>query len=244
MYRIQIGDVEAKPMPDKLFDFESDFGARYDHVVQTTIFGYDSLFPMILALLTTRLAETAQVLVVGSGTGAELAAFGSHMPHWSFTGVDPSEQMVQQAQAKLERLGLSSRVRLHTGYTDSLPADDRYDAATLVLVLHFMPDNGAKLAVLKHIAARLKSGASFALVDHHGDPQSAEFQHLLAGWRNFQVLRGMPPDDAEALLMQALNTHHFISEARTLALLDEAGFHNVERFFSAFLTGGWLAQRR
>jgi tRNA (cmo5U34)-methyltransferase len=231
-------------MPDTPFDFDSEFGARYDKLVQATIFGYDSLFPMILALLTTNLNETARVLVVGSGTGAELAAFGSRMPRWTFTGVDPSEQMISLCRMKLARLGLSDRVQLHTGYTDSLPADDRYDAATLVLVMHFVADNGAKLALLKNIAARLKPGGSFALVDHYGDPQSVQFQHLLAGWRNFQVLRGVAPADAESLLTQALNTHHFISEARTCALLDEAGFYNVERFFNAFLTGGWLAQKR
>ncbi len=42
----------------------------------------------------------------------------------------------------------------------------------------------------------------------------------------------------------AVKTHHFITEARTLALLAEAGFGDVERFFTAFLTAGWLARKR
>jgi tRNA (cmo5U34)-methyltransferase len=230
-------------MNDSLFDFDADFGARFDDMARRTIFGYELLFTMVLALLQTRLSETARVLVVGSGTGAELLAFGRQMPGWTLTGVDPSEQMIRLAQAKVEQAGLVGRVHLHTGTAESLPADGPYDAATSILVMHLIADNGPKLALLRSIADRLEPGASFVLVDHHGDPQSAEFRHLLAAWRNYQVLMGIPPQQAETILAQAVNTHHFIPESRTLALLREAGFGNVERFFTGFLTAGWLAQR-
>jgi tRNA (cmo5U34)-methyltransferase len=230
-------------MAERAFDFESDFGARYDRLVRTTIFGYESLFRMVLALVQTRLSVTARVLIVGSGTGAELITFGNLMPGWKLTGVDPSAQMIGLCQQKLNQEALSDRVQLHCGYAADLPAEQQYDAATLVLVMHFIPDDGAKLALLRSIADRLRPGASFVLIDHHGDPQSAEFRHLLSAWQNYQVLMGMPAAAAESLLAEAVRTHHFITEARTRELLAEAGFGNTERFFTAFLTAGWLAQR-
>lgn len=230
-------------MSDTLFDFDSDFGTRYDDFVRRTIFGYEALFPMVLALLQTRLGEAAQVLVVGSGTGAELLTFGRRMPGWTFTGVDPSEQMIRMSRANIEQAGIAGRVRLHAGTVQGLPAGEKYDAATSILVMHLLADNGAKLDFLQSIADRLKPGASLVLVDHHGDPQSAEFRDLLAGWQNYQVLMGLPSQQADTVLAQAKQTQHFISESRTLALLGQAQFGNVERFFTGFLTAGWLARK-
>ncbi len=231
-------------MSGQLFDFNSDFGDRYDRMVSRTVFGYESLFPMVLALFQTRLGDTARVLVVGSGTGAELLAFGRHMPRWLLTGIDPSAQMNSIAQAKIEVAGLPGRVQLHTGTVEALPAGESYDAATLILVLHFVADPGPKLELLRAIAGWLRPGGSFVLVDHHGDPRSAQFRHLLAAWQNYQVLMGIPSQQAEHLLAEAVKTRHFISEERTLELLDQAGFAGVERFFTAFLTAGWLAHKR
>ncbi len=231
-------------MAGQPFNFDAEFGARYDQFVRTTIFGYDSLFKMILALFQTRLGAEARVLDVGCGTGSAMLAWGQAMPGWTFTGVDPSAQMLQQCRAKLEQAGLSDRVELRHGYAGDLPAGEQYDAAAMVLVMHFIPDNGAKLALLHAIGQRLKPGGSLVLIDHHGDTGSATFQHLMSAWINYDILMGLPPDRARTIPVEASTSHHFITEARTLQLLSQAGFEEVERFYGAFVTGGWLARKR
>ena len=230
-------------MTNQLFNFDAEFGARYDAFVRQAIFGYEQLFPMILAFLTPGLGEKANLLVVGSGTGMELATFGSRMPAWTFTGVDPSEQMIRLARAKLESLNLSERVRLHQGTLDSLGEGETFDGATLILALHFVPDNGAKRALLQGIAKRLKPGAKLVLVDMGGDPQSERTRFLQGCWKNFMLQRGMTSEAVDALFKQAAETQHFISEARLRELLAEAGFVNAEKFYQAFLNNGWTAQR-
>jgi tRNA (cmo5U34)-methyltransferase len=227
----------------RYFDFDSDYGLRYDDFVRRSIVGYEALHTMVLALLQSRLGDIAQLLVVGSGTGAELLTLGSAMPDWAFTGVDPSEQMTRLAGEKVETAGLAGRVRLHTGTTASLPADEMYDAATLILVMHFVADQGPKLDLLRSISQRLRPGACYVHVDLHGDTQSAGFRQLMAAWKNFQLLMGVSAEQAEVVQRAAIESHHFISEQRTLALLGEAGFGNVERFFQGFVTAGWIAQK-
>ena len=230
-------------MSDQLFNFDADFGARYDKFVRQAIFAYEPLFTMFLAMLERCLGETANLLVVGSGTGMELVTFARRMPQWTLTGVDPSEQMIRLAQSKLEVEHLSERVRLRRGTIDTLSMDEMYDAATLILVLHFLPDDGAKLALLQNILGRLKPGGSLILLDLGAKSSTASDSTLLAGWKNFQILMGMEPGLVESVYQQASETQHFISEARLQELLAEAGFIHIERFYQAFLHTGWFAQR-
>ena len=230
-------------MTNQLFNFDAEFGARYDAFVRQAIFGYEQLFPMILAFLTPGLGEKANLLVIGSGTGMELATFGSRMPAWTFTGVDPSEQMIRLARAKLESLNLSARVKLLHGTVDGLAKDETFDGATLNLVLHFVPDNGAKRSLLQGIARRLKPGARLVLVDMGGDPQSEGYRITQGCWKNFMLQRGMTSAGVDALFKQAAETQHFIPESRLLELLAETGFVHVEKIYQAFLNTGWVAQK-
>ena len=230
-------------MSEKPFDIEGGFGESYDTLIRKVVFGYDSIFLMALGLLDLYLGEQAHILIAGSGTGAELTTFGRRRRHWRFTGVDPSAEMVQIARIKVTEQGMRERVALHQGYVAGLPRDERFDAATLMLVLQFVADDGQKLALLKSIGERLTPGAPFVLVDLHGDPTSDSFQSLLAAWKNYQTLMGIRREVADGLFEDAVHTQHFISEARTLELLAEAGFRDVTRFYTAFLHGGWIARR-
>lgn len=230
-------------MSNPSFNFNSDFSARYDSQIRMAMFGYEQLFPLMLAMLAPDLAEKANILVVGCGTGMELLTFGRRMPGWTLTGVDPAEQMIEIARAKLERENLDSRVLLHQGTLESLPGSALYDAATLVLVLHFLPDDGSKLALLKDIAARLKPGGRLLLIDLGGDAQAASFAPLVETWKNFQEEMGMPHEHVVMATTAALKTQYFIAEARISALLEEAGFVQVERFYHALLNSGFSARK-
>jgi tRNA (cmo5U34)-methyltransferase len=229
-------------MPYEAFNFETDFAKYYDNLARKAFFGYEALFSMMLALLTTSLPDTANVLVVGSGSGAELMAFGSRMPKWKLTGVEPSEQMIRLSQSKLESQNLAERVKLFHGYIGDLPEHEKFDAATLSLVLHFVPDNGSKRLLLQNIANRLKPEAGFVLVDLGGDPESEEFHHLMAGWKNYMVEMGLASEAVESLTRQASKSQFFVHESRIRELLKETGFKDVERFYSAFLASGWIAR--
>lgn len=230
-------------MTNQVFNFNADFAMGYDGHIRKAMFAYEQWFALMLAMLTPDLGENANVLVVGCGTGMELVSFGSAMPGWRLTGVDPAERMIQITQAKLERENLSNRVRLHQGTLDSLPASELYDVATLVLVLHFLPDDGSKLNLLKDIQARLKPGGRLVLMDLGGDLQAASFQALLETWKNFQVQMGMPRERVETSVQAALETQHFIAEARVRELLAEVGFVQVERFYQALLNSGFSARK-
>jgi len=164
-------------------------------------------------------------------------------PDWQITGIDPSAPMLAVAQRKVTAADLTDRVTLLPGSVSDLPDDARFDAATFLLVLHFLPDDGAKLAMLQAIAARLRPGAPLILTDQHADLSSPEDSRLYRAWRARQIARGMPAEAANAMFAGLPQVIHFIPESRLRALLTEAGFTTIQPIFRALVIGAWLAHR-
>jgi tRNA (cmo5U34)-methyltransferase len=76
------------------FDNNSPITAdEYDRTAQLALPGYEAMHTMVLACLQAYLPESADLLVVGSGTGMELTRLGKACPEWHFLGIDPSEKM-------------------------------------------------------------------------------------------------------------------------------------------------------
>ncbi|PSB26525.1 class I SAM-dependent methyltransferase [Chlorogloea sp. CCALA 695] len=230
-------------MTNQLFDFDAHSAlpaTEYDTAARQSIPGYDALFSMVAALFQHHLTDDAHILIVGAGGGNELQTLGNVHSHWRFTGVDPSEKMLAVAQSKVERLGISERVTLHKGVIDDLPLQP-FDAATSLLVMHFLPDDSSKQNYLQAIASRLKPGSPFLLVDLQGDKQSDSFKLLVEGWQTRAKMAGMEPQLLTELVNGTLQHLHCIPESRTLELLQQSGFKNVIRFYTAFVFSGWLA---
>lgn len=223
------------------FDFDFPYGSAYEATVRRAIPAHEHTMRMAAALLAARLPEQADVLVVGAGGGMELCELGALQPGWRLTGVDPSGQMVDIARDRVAQHGLSDRVTLVQGTADALPADARFDASTCLMVMHMLPDTGAKAALLKPIAGRLRPGAPFILSDAFGNSLPEAY---VPAWRWFQ--RGMGRDDEAimALEVQVRAGVHFVPETRIAELLTDAGFAPPEQFFHAFWFGGWMTEKR
>ena len=144
-------------------EFDRDRALEYDLDIRKAIPGYEALHDMGRILLQNSLTASAKLLVVGCGTGFELINYCQHNPEWRLTGVEPSQEMSAIAQEKLTNQGFSERADLHTGYIDTLTKTEPMDAATLILVMHFVPNDGAKLQLLQNIAQHLKPGADLIL---------------------------------------------------------------------------------
>lgn len=218
---------------------------QYDESIRLFTAAYEELFAMAYACMRSMVGENADLLIVGAGTGMEICTFGRKSEGWRFTGVDPSAEMLAIARQKIAETGLSGHVELFNGYTDDLPEGRLYDGATCVLVMHFLEDDGSKLALLKSISNHLKSGATFILVDDFGDLTSDEFRRTVEAWKTYVKSKGADPKLVdEGFSGQILKRIKFVPESRIMELLDEAGFEKPSRFFTAFLYCGWVAVKK
>lgn len=229
---------------EQTIKFDRDRASKYDKNILKVIPGYEALHDMANGILGAYLPESANLLVVGSGTGKEILNLSQSYPQWEFMGVEPSSEMTAIAQTQFTQKRLLKRVKSHLGYTDTLPETRVYDAGMLMLVMHFVPDDGAKLSLLRSISKRLKPGATLILADLHGDTNSSGFKQLMAAWRclRLQNLEDMSIEEYEADFQRSMNSIHFIPETRIFKLLEEAGFSEIVKFYNAFLFGGWTAK--
>ncbi len=220
---------------NKVEIFENERATGYNQFVDMWIPGYH----YFLDCLPKLLRETKRdLLVVGCGTGNEIEKLVQADEHREITGVDPSPEMIKQAEEKLQRY---HNVDLIEGLVTDLDIRKKYSAATLFLVLHFLEDNGNKIDLLKDISNRLVSGATFVLLDLTGDKEQIR--------QNLNVLRLLLPEglDEELIrnrLHRIANELHPIAENRLSELCIEAGFEPPLRFFQSSIYMGWLTKKK
>jgi tRNA (cmo5U34)-methyltransferase len=221
---------------DQVEMFENERATGYNQFVETWIPNYHYFLDRLPKLLSE--TSPKDLLIVGCGTGNEVARFIQAPEHWEITGIDPSPEMIRQASEKLQSY---ENVTLIEGLLTDINVDKKYGAATLLLVLHFLEDDGNKLRLLKNISERLVSGATFVMLDITGDKNEIK--------QNLKVLRFLLPDglDEEQIsnrLNRIENELYYVSEERLSELCAEAGFESPIRFFQSAIYTGWLTKKK
>jgi len=216
--------------------FENERASGYDQFVEAWIPNYQYFLDFLPRLFGD--SDPSEILVVGCGTGNEIQKLVAKQKKWNVTGIDPSPEMIQQARQKLEGY---TNVRLIEALIGDLEIDRKYEAATLLLVLHFLEDNGSKLELLKQIGNRLISGALFVMLDITGDERMIR--------ENLKILRLLLPDDiTEEQISHRLNRIQkellHVPEDRLAALCVEAGFEAPVRFFQSAIYMGWMTRKK
>lgn len=221
---------------DKVEIFENERATGYNQFVETWIPNYHYFLDRLPKLLSE--TKIKDLLVVGCGTGNEIERFIQAPEKWKISGVDPSPEMIKQATEKLQKY---DNVMLVEGLVSDLDIEKKYGAASLLLVLHFLEDKGNKLNLLKDIAERLVSGATFVMLDITGDEEQIH--------QNLKVLRlllpsGVDEEQVTNRLNRIENELFPVSEERLSELCEEAGFESPLRFFQSSIYMGWLTKKK
>lgn len=225
--------------------FDPARAGEYEKQSRIALAGYEACHELSACMLAAALGTgtAARILVAGAGgTAQEIVTAGALEPGWQFTAVDPSQPMLDLTIANLHSSGLAERTQVCLGYVEDLPPEERFDAATLIGVLHHLPGDDAKSSILKSISTRLKPGAPFILAGNHYAYSSQPL--LLAAWGERWRMNGASPDEVKSKLdkiLQGADPPH--SEEAVALLLKNAGFDQPIRFFSSLFWGAWLAHR-
>lgn len=216
--------------------------ADYEQTVKCVNVGYDLLFTLTDCFLRALGQPSLNLLVVGVGGGREIEQFLPGQPGWQLTGVDPSDDMLAVAQARADRLGLRERTTLVRGTVEDLSAAARFDAATCLFVLHFLPDAG-KLALLQGIRRHLRPGAPLLVASGVQPDDGGLGDDLLGAWQQYGERMGLPAAQMAATIRQII-ARPLTSAAEYVLLLRAAGFPRVASYFSVCGGGltAWIAR--
>ncbi|MCR8996297.1 class I SAM-dependent methyltransferase [Brevibacillus halotolerans] len=217
---------------------------RYEKTISLKIPGYFHLYEMTDHLIAAQLQgenSSCDVLVVGAGGGQEIVTLGGRHEAWTFTGIDPSAHMLEIAKSRAETIGLGERVSLIQGRLEQLSLEDQYDAATCLLVLHFVKGLQQKQELLQRIGERLKPGAPFCFASFHADTNTDTFHIQMQAWKSHMLENGIPQEDWERFEASIGLQSDPIPSSVVQELLEQSGFTHATRYFGSYFIDGWFA---
>lgn len=237
---------EIKPHKSSQKLFSGTRASAYEDRVRQVVPGYEALHDLSYLHLNHVVGDRGDFLIAGCGTGNDLLSLARNCPDRHFIAFDPSSDMMNTTRENVDKANLSKQCQLLTGTIDDVVSGPQFDAATLMLVMHFIADidgpNG-KQHLLDGISERLKPGAPFVFAEAMADRTSPFFEAELDLWRQSMRLAGMDPDEEEKGFKKIVSQMPLIGEDRMRELLDSAGFGAPELFFRAHLIHGWIAKK-
>ena len=222
--------------------FDKARAAQYD-----SQFARANAFRDVIHLVTdlafASLPNDARILVVGAGTGSEIIALAARHSSWHFTAVDPAGAMLEVFREKAIAAGILDRCTIHVGYIETLADLPLHDAATSLLVSHFLQTDASRGAFFAEIAARLKPGGLLVNADLAADMTEKISARLYATWE--QMLRETGADAAGLDNYRAGFGKDFAvhTPAAVEALIENNGFERPSPVLQTLLMRTWLTAK-
>lgn len=222
--------------------FDQERASSYDKTYAKLAPLRDALH-LLIHLVLSELPTDARILCVGVGTGSELINLAQTFPQWQFTAVEPAAPMLDICRQRAEECGIASRCTFHEGYLDSLPASNAFDAATCLLVSHFIVQQDERRNFFSQIASRLCPNGYLVSSDLSSDMSTSAYQSLFEVWLRMQRYSEVPEMEVEKLRASYGRDVAVLSPLEVESIIVTSGFDKPVLFFQTLLIHAWYAKR-
>ncbi|MCK8483938.1 class I SAM-dependent methyltransferase [Aliiroseovarius sp. S2029] len=201
--------------------------------------GLSGMYDLAAALISQHVPPGGRVLITGAGGGREIEALGARARTLDLVALDPSDENLKLSRLAAEKAGACDRVNFVTGTIDTLPIQPRFDAATSLLVMQQLQDDGAKLDYLTALKARIAPGGLLIHADVSCDGAD-EFEALRPAYVAHAKSAGVA-EHVINLETDAISRLPIITPSRTRALFREAGLAPPREVFRTLWYRCWVS---
>ena len=222
--------------------FDAERASTYDERAAKLAPLRDTLH-LLTRLILADLSADARILCVGVGTGLELMYLASEFPQWQFTAVDPAPAMLDTCRQKAEASGIAARCTWHEGYLDSLPVSEPFDAATCLLVSHFLMPPDQRRNLFSQIGSRLRAQGYLVSADLAGDMATISYQSLREIWTRMLRYAEYPEQTIEDFLAAHGRDAAVLPPDEVASIIASSGFGTPVLFLQTLFIHAWYARR-
>ena len=207
----------------------------YDEHIVNVLPYYREYHNQVIDVVRNMGMEAPAWLDSGCGTGTLAVNTLKKIPDVRFTLCDPSENMLEQAKAKLQ----DQNVRFLNVSSDKLEFNDEFDVVTAIQSHHYLDEAGRELAV-KNCYRALKEGGVFMTFENIRMATDESDAIALRRWASFLEENGNSPDDVRMHIERRGVEVFPITIEKHINLLKKIGFRSVNILWSSYLqTGFW-----
>jgi tRNA (cmo5U34)-methyltransferase len=222
--------------------FDQERAALYDRQFEKLAPLRDALH-LLMRLVMAKLPDNARILCIGVGTGLELLALAQAFPQWQFTALDPAPAMLDICRRKVEENGIASRCTFHEGYLDSLPSSEPFDAATCILVSHFLVQHEERCHFFRQIAERLRPAGILVSCDLASEMSSSDYRSLLEVWLRMLEYSEAPAEVIQKTVDSYGQNVALLPPSQVESIIASSGFDQPTLFFQALLVHAWYSRK-
>lgn len=216
--------------------FKNENAANFDKQREKLAPLKDALH-LIMQAAFSALADDARVLCVGAGTGAEVFNLALAFPGWRFTVIEPEADMIAICREKAEQQKLTARCEFHQGFLDSYQGSTDFDAATAILVSHFITDRQKRIDFFSAITRHLRKGGLFVNADLSGNPATPSYLSSMAIWQAMNQRAGIQFSPEAFANRVAISPISEIEE-----MLRSSGFSDPLLIYRALFIHAWVSR--
>lgn len=229
---MQLLPLLAEVEQDVIACFRDGGGVGYEHfprfhalMAEDSAATHDAgLLDMVVPLvpgLSERLTEGAVVADIGCGSGHAINLLAREFGTSTFIGYDFSEEAVNAARREAARWGLTN-ARFEVQDVANLDVTDEWDVATAFDAIH---DQAQPAQVLANVAAGLKPGGTFLMVDIRA--ASHVHENLDIPWSTFLYTASLMHCMTVSLALDGVGLGTAWGRQTAERMLAEAGFSDL-----------------